>query len=94
MAWGKQPKKTRNGAHPISFAYLSSVLSEDRTARLDALPVHKVAGVEGQAEAEDVAGQDGPEFPWVLRAVDVVGGDAEAYDQRHGDEDKAADGVE
>ena len=41
-----------------------------------------------------MAGQDGPEFPWVLRAVDVVGGDAEAYDQRHGDEDKVADGVE
>ena len=62
--------------------------------RLDALPVHKVAGVEGQAEAQDVSGQDGPELPQVLGAVDVVGRNVEAQDERDGDEDEAADGVE
>ena len=61
--------------------------------RLDALPVHEVAGVEGQAEAQDVSGQDGPELPQVLGAVDVVGRNVEAQDERDGDEDEAADGV-
>mmetsp|Transcript_29824 Transcript_29824/g.87015 ORF Transcript_29824/g.87015 Transcript_29824/m.87015 type:complete len:250 (+) Transcript_29824:122-871(+) len=60
---------------------------------LDALPVDKVAGIEGQAQAEAVAHKDAPKFPHVLRAVDVIGRYVKAQGQRHGDEDDSAKGV-